>query len=466
MRVCAIVTAIALLAGPALRAGEREQESVAPLTLDDLLQAAVAHDGRLLAAHARLDSYRAKYREASWLWFPAAKLQVLFGFPVGERRLACPDEPDCVELKNATPWSFGNLEGTLSFAVGGKLEAVMPLYTFGKLDGAEEAAEAGVRGGEAQIDKVRRDVAMEVRRAYYGWLLANITVDILQDGIGKLEKAEKKLLKMLDELDEDVTDRDLFKLRYHTHQVEAMLVQARQGREVALAALRFLTGIDGLGDRRPIATRQLEAEIDDIDNRGAYLQRARRLRPELRQLRAAVDAATAAVDIRKSSFYPDLFVAGSIAGSYSPVHDLIENSLLNRGYTYYDAGLSMGLRMTLDIPQNIARLDRSRADLRRLEALRGQAEQAVGLEIDKRLEAIGAARDNLKALRRARRSAKAWMRANWMSYGVGISNTKDLIDSLAAYAVARMELYKAHHDTLLLLDKLRAAVGEDMTRTR
>jgi hypothetical protein len=49
-----------------------------------------------------------------------------------------------------------------------------------------------------------------------------------------------------------------------------------------------------------------------------------------------------------------------------------------------------------------------------------------------------------------------------MSYGVGLSNTKDLLDSLAAYAKSRMELDKAHHDTLVAQDRLKAAIGENL----
>jgi outer membrane protein TolC len=145
---------------------------------------------------------------------------------------------------------------------------------------------------------------------------------------------------------------------------------------------------------------------------------------------------------------------------------LIENSLLNRGYTYYDAGLTLGLRMTLDIPQKIARLEKAEADLRKLRALAGQAERAVGLEIDRKLTELEVARANLRALKKGRRAAKSWMRANFMSYGVGIADTKDLLESLAAYAKARMDSNKAHHDTLILLDRLKAAVGEDLGRER
>ncbi len=62
-------------------------EEAAPLTLNDLLKAALEHDGRVLAAHAQLDSYRARYKEASLSWFPVLNFEMAFGGPVGQRRL-------------------------------------------------------------------------------------------------------------------------------------------------------------------------------------------------------------------------------------------------------------------------------------------------------------------------------------------------------------------------------------------
>ena len=133
----------------------------AELTLEDLLKAALERDGRVLAAHAQLDAYRAKYDQAWWLWFPAAKLDVLFGGPVGRRELANPEDPTSVELKDFSAYSYGDLSAGVSFAVGGKLEAMLPIYTFGKISEAKNAALAGVDAGEAGIEKARQDVALE-----------------------------------------------------------------------------------------------------------------------------------------------------------------------------------------------------------------------------------------------------------------------------------------------------------------
>lgn len=442
-----------------------ETQATEALDLSMLLKAAMSQDGRVLAAHAQLDVYRAKYKEAQWLWFPAAKLDMLFGGPVGERRLACSDRPDCVELKNPTPWNFGDLGGVISFAVGGRIEAAMPLYTFGKLTEAKNAARAGMKAAQAGIEQARQAVALEVRRAYYGWLLSIHAVEILTDGEKKLKAAEEKLIKMLDELSMEVTDRDLFKLRYHATQIIALKTQTEQNQQIVLSALEFLTGLRGLGTKLQLKEIPLLAPSgEELKPLEVHLNQAEENRPELRRLEAAREALVANVEIQKANFYPDLFLAGYIGGSYSPAHDLIKNTLLNRGFTYYDAGLSLGLRITLDIPQKTARLEKARAELSTLDAQAQQAHQALRLEIDKRIKDLKSLDSSLKIFKKGHRAAKAWMRTNLMSYGIGISDTKDLLDSLAANAQSKLNLYKVQYDLLVAKDAFKASLGADLTK--
>ncbi|MBN2496593.1 MAG: TolC family protein [Deltaproteobacteria bacterium] len=460
-RLAALLVALLALAPALPCAGQAEQ---APLGLDDLLQRALEHDGRVLAARAQLDAYRAHYDLAWWSWFPVIQLQGLFGGPVGERKLKCPERDDCVELnKNWRPGSFDF--GQMSFAVGGKLEAAVPLYTFGKISEAKRAARAGVQAGEADIRRARQEVALEVRRAWYGLQLARCSASVLDDGVAKIEDAEKKLLKMLEELNEEVTDRDLYKLRYYAAEVKKRLAQARQGQRIAEDALRFLTGEPALGAGIALAEVELELPADSRRSRQDWLDRAFAHRPELEMLESALEASRAAVEVEKSMFYPDFFLAGFLQGSYSPAHDYIANPLLNNGYTNYDAGLTLGFRVTFDLPQKLARLDKARAELRKLEAQAGQAERAVGLELDQGLADYEAALARAALMKKGHRSAKTWMRANLMSYGVGLTNTKDLLDSVAAYAQSRIELAMAVHDAVLSRDRLLAIAGEDLGRS-
>jgi len=441
--------------------GQPEEQSVG---LQQLLQAALEHDARLEAAAAQLDAYRAQLKEADWAWFPQIKFQALVGGPVGERRLACnPDrDPNCTGLEITPSSKTGDFDfGNLSFALGGKLEGVLPLYTFGKIDAARKAASAGVEAAMAQQLSARQQVALEVRRAYYGWLLADYTQEVLADGKQKIGEAEKKLIKMLDELSEEVTDRDLFKLRYYATQLDAWLERTRQGGEVALAALRFLTGRKELLAGK-LAREELRLPEQAPLDRDRWLQQALSLRSELKMLQAAENASREAVAAARAQFYPDFFLAGYVEGSWSPVQDYIENPLLQPGLTRYDAALALGMRLTLDLPQKLARLEKARAELVRVQALLRQAREGTVLQVEQRLSELQEAWGRYQIKRKARRSAEAWSRANLMSYGVGVFDTKDLLDSVAALALSSIELEQTKHDVQLALDFLRAVCGEDL----
>jgi outer membrane protein len=434
-----------------------------PITLKDLLGAALSHDGRILAAFAELDTYRARYAEVSAVWFPVFKLEALFGGPVGERLLdpSCSGNSECLRVTRSSETGDTNF-GALGYAVGGKLEGVLPLYTFGKITEAKNAANAGIKASEAGIRRAKQEVAMEVRRAYYGWNLAQSAIEILEDGKSKLKETETKLQKMLDEMNEEVSDRDLFKLRYYASGVDNLLVQAKQGREISLAALRFLTDLSDLGISRPLELMEFEELEFPIEARDAYVSMAIQNRPELRMIQSAEEAALAAVRIQEASFYPDFFLTGYFKGSYSPVQDFIKNPLLNQGLTNYDGVVALGFQVTLDIPQKMARLSKARAEHLRLQHQVRQAREAVGLDIDKRISDVQSALLNLKIFKTGKKAAKAWMNANLMDYGVGIFNTKDLLDSVAAHAKSQMDLDKAGYDLRLSMDALKASAGEEL----
>ncbi|RME19682.1 MAG: TolC family protein [Deltaproteobacteria bacterium] len=297
-------------------------------------------------------------------------------------------------------------------------------------------------------------------------MLLTDTVEVLEDGQKKLKQAESKLRKMLDELNEEVTDRDLFKLRYYGSQLEDWLGQARKGRQELLSVLRFLTGIEKLGNELQPAWRELDFEKTDVKPLEQYVQRAWSNRPEMRMMAAAEDAQRAAVEIERARLFPDFFLAGYVQASWSPVQDYIRNPLLQPGLTNYDAALAVGLQIELDVPRKLARLEQQKAELQRILARKRQLREAIRLEVERAWERLRAVQQRWKVQRRAHRAAKSWMRANLMSYGVGVYDTKDLLDSIAAYSRSSIELSRVKHDLAVSLDELSRAIGQDLRTGR
>ncbi|HTM20555.1 MAG TPA: TolC family protein, partial [Kofleriaceae bacterium] len=125
---------------------------------------------------------------------------------------------------------------------GAKLELFQPLYTFGKIDAAIDAAGNGVRYSQALADGVAADMAEQTARAYFGVQLARELVWMLEDGSEQVAKGKVTLEQRLAKGDPDVTVQDRARLETLEAEVNARLAEAREAEETALAGLRALVG--------------------------------------------------------------------------------------------------------------------------------------------------------------------------------------------------------------------------------
>ena len=87
-----------------------------------------------------------------------------------------------LQQRNIT--TLGNLQPFVGYGISG----VVPLYTFGKIETAREAAEANVRVSEWDMEKWRQSMRMDVRRAYYGVQLARDAHEVFSDALERLDK--------------------------------------------------------------------------------------------------------------------------------------------------------------------------------------------------------------------------------------------------------------------------------------
>ena len=65
----------------------------------------------------------------------------------------------------------------LAWRIG--MEGVVPLWTFGKMTNLWDAAEAQIKVGEADVNKQKNQVRMDVRRAFFGLQLSRDSLALL-----------------------------------------------------------------------------------------------------------------------------------------------------------------------------------------------------------------------------------------------------------------------------------------------
>src|SRR5581483_7374036 len=115
----------------------------------------------LWAARARLAQAHAQADEAQWTpWFQWSAHSDFGVAPPLYGTVLFPQST----LASRNINELINLQPFFGFGVSG----AVPLYTFGKIESAQDAATAGVRVAEWDMEKARQSMRLDVRRAFFG----------------------------------------------------------------------------------------------------------------------------------------------------------------------------------------------------------------------------------------------------------------------------------------------------------
>jgi outer membrane protein TolC len=129
------------------------------------------------------------------------------------------------------------------FSVAASLS--QPLFTWGKIRNAIDAAALQVESAATDLVTQRRDIEREVHRAYYSAVLAGESETVLRrlaDTAGMIVADRQTALDQ-----GSITREAVLEARSHRAQVDARLAEAQQSRATALESLGVLTGLDPTG---------------------------------------------------------------------------------------------------------------------------------------------------------------------------------------------------------------------------
>ena len=137
----------------------------------------------------------------------------------GARVVVYPDIPDTFSSRLSMQW---------------------PIYTSGRVDALERAAEAETRAVAADIDTARADLRFEIVRAYWGAATAREAVRVLEESAARadaqLRDARQRFAVGL------IPPNEVSSLEAQRSREQAQLIEASNLRETALIELRRLIG--------------------------------------------------------------------------------------------------------------------------------------------------------------------------------------------------------------------------------
>lgn len=353
---------------------------------------------------------------------------------------------------------------TSSMALAWQLgvEGAVPLWTFGKISNLWDAASAQVSVGQHELKKEKNDLRLNVRKAFYGAQLARDSLSLIREAATRIDKYLGRLEERVDDGEGD--DVELLKLRMYRAELDARESEGRRQESIALAGLRFMTGIKGGFDIPDEPLRRLPHTLAPLPQ---YLSAARLYRPEVNMARAGVVARKAQVRLEEARYFPDLALGLSARWARAPeVEDQLNPYVRDDG-NYLRYGAALVLRWKLDFLPQSARLSQAQAQLEEMRATERFALGGVGVEVEQAFaEAADAAR-RLDAYTRATSYARQWLIKVQQGIDVGTYDDEDIVEPAKEYALKRFSQMSATFDYNMAFAKLALVTGWDaVTETR
>jgi outer membrane protein TolC len=395
-------------------------------------------------AQDRYEQARAQLDEATWT--PWTNFTVTGGVAV------------VPEVRGTAVYS-PNGDISISSKLGGawrvSVDGVIPLWTFGKITSIRRAAEGQAGVAALDIERWKILVHHDVRRAFFGVMLAH-------DAKYLLDQAGKKLDDAIAQAEDkpDTDEVDLLRMKTYRAEMKARLGEVEKGERMGMSALRFLTGVAAPAPLEvpdePISGPR-KALVDEL----VYLASARIHRPELRQLKEGIRAREAQVDFAKARLFPDIGIGVSFGYSNAPVIADQTNPFVvdNANYLRYGAGVLF--RWNLDLLPGSARVRYAEWQLAETRDLEQFALGGVGVEVT---SAFANARDAVvreQAYGEAEGLAKRWVATVSAAMSIGTKEEREIIDPLRAYLTNRYNHLQAIMDLDVAMSQLAVSTGDE-----
>lgn len=430
-------------------------------TLDfgQAVQRALAQNPDIIVAGTQVGQAQAAVKQSEGARLPklTASLNVTrtddalnaFGLKLSQRNATFNDfgagefNPANPNVLNVAPHNLNHPDTVNNFNT--RLEAQLPLYTGGMIEGYNEQARAYLRAARQGDVLARQKVIFDVLRAYEGVHAARAYEEVAKLG----RNAAESYVKTTDSLLRGgvVVKSDLLSAQVHLEDVKVQQAQAENAVQQALDQLHLLLGMP-LSEPLDVAG---EVEVHPLEGKLAdYQDEARTSNPGLAALRNQVDAARAAVKVARAGKYPQAGLLARFDTNDNTAAGFDAHSYTLGGqvsWQFFDGGVTDGA------------IQRAQASRDELAAKLKQAENGIVYQVAEAWRRADEAQRRVAARELAVQHAGEAQRIVEKRYASGVTTITELLGAQAQLDKARADLVAARYELKVQRANARLAVG-------
>lgn len=329
--------------------------------------------------------------------------------------------------------------------VNTRVQAEMPVYTGGQIDGYVRQAQHYLSAAQAGDQAARQQLMFMVYQAYEGVNTAKSFVEVADQAV----KAAESFVKTSENLTNQgvLVKSELLTAKVHLANVQVQREQALNQQAVALEQLKVLMGMEL---DAPLVIGQAPAMSDVATDVNKAKTKAQSTNPQLRALRAQIESSGAAVDVAKSAYLPTVGVMAR--------QDWNDSSLGLNHPSYTLAGV-MSWTLT-DFGVTRASVDMARSNQAELIALSRQQEQEVAFKVSSTYKKLAEATQRANSLAVNVEQADEAQRLIRQRHEGGVATITEVLVSETQLLKAKADLISARFEVSTQRAMVRLLLGE------
>ncbi len=417
--------------------------NVRPLSLAEALDIARQQNYQILIAESQVAQAKGQNLE-SWSGF-------LPQFSISENYIKSNDPVTVFSLKlkqgifNQNDFNLSTLNNpdaldnfTTSFQVQ------QPILNFDAIFG-KSAASLGVKAREQMLARSQEAIALHVKKAYYGLILANENLKAISEAVASAQRHRDDAKAAFDE--GIINEADYLGAEVRLAELQEQRITAEHQIANASDGLKFVMGFEE--DLMIIPTDSIAApdgipSTENIEERIAT-------RSDVRAVHYQTQAARRNWWMKRSGWLPRLNAFGGVEWNASEV--------FRKDATSWAIGFQMQWQI-LDGLGNFGRSKHAGAQAEEASVQYRQMEEQAKLEARQARRALQAAKQRVSVAESAVKQASESLRIVEERFREGLEKTSDLLDKEVMLTNARLRYLKARHDFAIAASELQFALGE------
>ena len=437
------------------------------LTLEESLRQGMAHNLQIRAAEAKLEATRGQAMSARSNFFPKlnasatiARTNNLPTFTLGKATYIPTSFPVANSSGDpATPADHIHLVPFPSFEItntregniyGAKVELTAPFYTGGRIYNGYQAAKLETTAQDEEIRRLKLDTIYQVKQAFYGVLLAQAMVKVVDQSYATVAAHYKRVQDLYRQ--GMVSNLDLLQVEAQLASIRPQQIMVHNGLE--LAKLRLLAVMNLDLDTNLEVAGELAYDPVPIEELAALKQRADQERPEMRGLGVRIDQTIRMKKVAQAGYLP---TAGGFANyQWNRGQDMPPNDTIWREGWQVGASLTVPLFDGLNTRGQVRNAQGTQDQL-----LMSQAALRAGIEaeVTAAVLTLRASEEKMVATQVSVQAAEKNFKVAEDRYAVGMVNHLDVMDAEVLLTTAQANSSQAVNDCLVARANLDKAIG-------